>query len=60
MALSPNDKKVRDAKRVIKQSREREEDLRSSAPSRSTGIRNVYKQSHETLARVEEILSRKS
>lgn len=57
--LTNNDKKVRDAKRVIKGFRASEDDLRADASSRSTGVRNVYKGGYEALAKVEELLNRK-
>ncbi len=59
MALTREQKRVRDAKRVIKAFRASEEVLRAGAPSRSTGIRNVYKGGYEALQRVQEILDAK-
>lgn len=59
MGLTPEQKKIRDAKKAIKGFRSTEEVTRIEAPSRSTGIRNVYKGGYEALARVEAILNEK-
>lgn len=58
--LTDEQKKIRNAKREIKRFRADEQALRDDAPSRSTGIRNVYKGGYDVLAKVEEILAEKS
>lgn len=58
--MTANDKKVRDAKKVIKTFRDTEEFIRSGSTSRSTGIRNVYKSGYELLERLDSILNAKA
>jgi hypothetical protein len=53
------DLKLRKIKTIIRRARGREELLRAEAPSRSTGIRNVYKESHDALAEIEALLGGK-
>lgn len=53
-----NAKKVRDAKRVIKQTREDQAKLRADESlNPSTALRHVYQRGHDALAVVEGILS---
>lgn len=59
MALTPEQKKIRAVRKIIRDVREEEGVLRTQAPSRSTGIRNVYKASHEALAAIETVLKAK-
>lgn len=55
-----NAKKVRDAKRVIKQAREDQAKLRADKSlNPSTALRHVYQRGHDALAVVESILAAK-
>lgn len=57
--MTDNDKKVRDAKRVIKRFREQEPSIKDGSRNRSTNLRAVYKTGWETLKEVEAILGSK-
>jgi hypothetical protein len=53
------EQKLRQIKTIVKRTRSREELLRAEASSRSTGIRNVYRESHDALAAIEAVLNGK-
>jgi hypothetical protein len=55
--LTDNDKRVRDARRVIREFRANEDAIKQNpAGNRSTNLRQVYKSGWEKLAEVERIL----
>lgn len=56
MPQTPEQKLIADIKKVIKATRAKEEILRAEAPSRSTGIRNVYKGGHDALGEIEQLI----
>lgn len=48
--------KVRKVRTIVRRTRAAEDLVKADAPSRSTGIRNVYKASHTALAEIEAVL----
>lgn len=54
--LAQFDRKLKQIETIIRRTRRKSEILRAEAPSRSTGIRNVYKESHDALAEIEAVL----
>lgn len=55
--MLPMKQQLDEIKTIIRRARSREKLLRAEAPSRSTGIRNVYRESHEALAEIEAVLT---
>lgn len=56
MPQTPEQKLISDIKKIIKATRAKEEIVRTEAPSRSTGIRNVYKNGHDALGEIETLI----